>query len=271
MIARIAKHFSYANIALTVGLVFAMSGGAFAASKFLITSTKQIKPSVLKQLKGKPGSAGSQGPQGPAGAAGPTGPGGAPGAKGENGAPGAEGESGVSVTSKELTKSEAACKKEGGSEFTAGEGKKTIACNGKEGSPWTAGGTLPEGASEHGQWAAAGNTSAPSIHAASISFPIALEATLSEGKTHVIGIEEGFKELKQAAAITSGECTGTWEHPGAAGKNLCVFVNPNSTENATNIGNAESEAAGAGVSGAIVTGKAGIGLFFLEGSWVVTG
>ena len=37
----------------TLALIFAMSGGAYAASHYLITSTKQIKPSVLGHLKGK--------------------------------------------------------------------------------------------------------------------------------------------------------------------------------------------------------------------------
>ncbi len=50
-----------------VALVFAMSGGAFAA-KYLITSTKQIKPSVLKSLKGKEGPRGLAGTNGTNGA-----------------------------------------------------------------------------------------------------------------------------------------------------------------------------------------------------------
>jgi hypothetical protein len=37
---------------MTLALVFAMSGGAYAARRFVITSTKQIKPSVLKSLSG---------------------------------------------------------------------------------------------------------------------------------------------------------------------------------------------------------------------------
>jgi hypothetical protein len=54
----------------TFALVFAMSGGALAAHHYLITSTKQIKPSVLKSLKGntgKTGNTGAPGAQGPAG------------------------------------------------------------------------------------------------------------------------------------------------------------------------------------------------------------
>jgi hypothetical protein len=50
---------SYANVVVTLALVFAMSGGAFAAGRYLITSTKQIKPSVLKQLQGKAGAIGA--------------------------------------------------------------------------------------------------------------------------------------------------------------------------------------------------------------------
>jgi hypothetical protein len=45
-------------------LVFAMAGGAVAAGGYLITSTNQIKPSVLRSLKGKRGSAGKPGTAG---------------------------------------------------------------------------------------------------------------------------------------------------------------------------------------------------------------
>lgn len=52
MLLRVRKRLTYANVAMTLALVFAMSGGAYAAKKYVISSTKQIKPSVLKQLQG---------------------------------------------------------------------------------------------------------------------------------------------------------------------------------------------------------------------------
>jgi hypothetical protein len=79
---------TYANVAATLALLFAMAGGAAAASHYLITSTKQISPKVLKELK-KPGAAGTQGPAGSAGAQG------AAGANGTNGAPGTKGDTGA--------------------------------------------------------------------------------------------------------------------------------------------------------------------------------
>jgi len=61
-----------------LALAVAVGGGtAYAASKYIITSTKQIKPSVRKALKGNTGPRGPQGaagPAGPAGAQGPAGP-----------------------------------------------------------------------------------------------------------------------------------------------------------------------------------------------------
>jgi hypothetical protein len=59
------RHLSYANVVATAALVLAMAGGAFAASHYLITSTKQISPAVLSKLKGKRGPAGPRGPRGP--------------------------------------------------------------------------------------------------------------------------------------------------------------------------------------------------------------
>ena len=53
MFSKIRKRFSYTNVVLTIALVFAMSGGAYAAKKYLITSTSQISPKVLKSLQGK--------------------------------------------------------------------------------------------------------------------------------------------------------------------------------------------------------------------------
>jgi hypothetical protein len=68
-----------------VALFFALGGTAIAAKHYLITSTSQIKPSVLKQLRGTPG------PAGPNGANGAPGPQGAQGSQGAQGAPGKEG------------------------------------------------------------------------------------------------------------------------------------------------------------------------------------
>jgi hypothetical protein len=73
MIEFLKKRLSYANVAMMVAVVFAMSGGAFAGGKYLITSVKQISPKVLKQLKGKEGPAGPAGSAGPPGVAGPAG------------------------------------------------------------------------------------------------------------------------------------------------------------------------------------------------------
>lgn len=75
------KRLTYANVVATLALVFAMSGGAVAASHYLITSTKQISPKVIKKLKGK---AGPQGPAGKAGAAGQAGQTGKEGPAGQN-------------------------------------------------------------------------------------------------------------------------------------------------------------------------------------------
>jgi hypothetical protein len=271
MLLKIRKYFTCTNVAMTLALVFVMTGGAFAASKFVITSTKQIKPSVLAQLRGKAGRAGPAGPQGSAGLQG------VPGANGKDGTNGSPGES---VATSEVKSSDPACSKLGGAKFTVG-GKETLACNGKagaNGSPWTAGGTLPEGSSERGQWVISTNTSAASFHEASISFLVPLAAALPETNVHLIGAEEGFKEPKESAAIKSGECSGTWENLAtapikAASKNLCIFVAPGgSLSNLSGTESTESESpGGAGVSGAVLQGGIGTGLFLLKGSWVVTG
>jgi hypothetical protein len=67
---------SPATIIASIALFFSLAGTGLAASKYLITSTKQIKPSVLHSLKGAQGTRGLQGIQGlagPAGAAGAAG------------------------------------------------------------------------------------------------------------------------------------------------------------------------------------------------------
>jgi hypothetical protein len=65
---------SPAAVLAGLALFVALGGTAVAAHRFLITSTRQIKPSVLRALRGAPGRDGPRGPAGPLGPSGPQGP-----------------------------------------------------------------------------------------------------------------------------------------------------------------------------------------------------
>jgi hypothetical protein len=94
---RIRQHLSYANVVATLALVFAMSGGAIAATGAFTAASSRINAcaganGVLKILTGKKCKHGqkavSWNQQGPAGARGPAGAQGSAGTAGLNGNPG---------------------------------------------------------------------------------------------------------------------------------------------------------------------------------------
>lgn len=214
--SRLKPRLTYANVVATLAMVFAMTGGAYAASKFLITSTKQIKPSVLAQLKGKAGRAGAPGAQGPAGPGGAQGP---AGAKGENGAPGTNGKDGASVTDTPLNKGNTNCK-EGGSELRVDGDTPTFVCNGTSGTTGFTE-TLPADQSESGTWVSVGAPPYPTLLGGgrgwaptSISFNIPLKEAPA---VHIV--TKGTSADKDPSG-----CQGTVEAPAAEPGNLCIFA-----------------------------------------------
>ena len=230
MLSFVRRRFTYANVALTFALVFAMSGGALAASKFLITSTKQVKPSVLASLKGKAGASGAQGPagvqgaQGPAGAAGAKGDNGAAGANGTNGEPGKEGASGTSGKNGKTVVAAAEGKgvncPEGGSSFEVeGSGAKHYACNG---SPWTPNNTLPPKATERGVWSTRGLSPVEERVYPEISFPIPLGGAEGKGEGVDREIHVHFIQFEEKAPVgcTGGSNVDPIAEPG----NLCIYA-----------------------------------------------
>jgi hypothetical protein len=279
MLSFIRRRVTFANVALTLVLVFAMSGGAFAATKFLITSTKQISPKVLKSLQGKAGKTGATGAQGPAGPAGATGPQGPAGPGGPAGAQGANGGDGVSVTSAEVAKSSSTCSKQGGSEFTSANGK-TTACNGKEGkegSPWTAGGTLPSGKTETGVWAfgpfkESGGASLIPV----TSFSIPLATPLDENHVHFINTNGMEIDLEQneVAPTQCGSGIGpevNASNPQAKPGNLCIYATELKNATSSDLGFiSPGTEPGAGRSGAVENFVFTAGNQSGFGAWAVT-
>lgn len=230
MFSRLRRRMTYANVVATLALLFAMSGGALAAGHYLITSTKQINPKVLKQL---------QGARGPAGLAGSAGVAGVAGTKGENGDPGSNGSNGsngVSPIGVAFTGAAHGCTA-GGVEY---KGATTnFVCNGKagtegpggpeggtgpegpEGKPWTMGGRLPSGKTVYGHWAASGMAEGASglalgingVATTGVSFPLPLQKPPS------------VTFIKEGEATPEPKCSGTAEAPGPPEPgSLCIFV-----------------------------------------------
>jgi hypothetical protein len=249
MFSRTDRRISASALLAVVALVFAMTGGAFAAKKYLITSTSQIKPSVLKKLRGATGAPGANGAAGPTGPAGANGKDGTNGTNGLNGKDGINGTNGVSVTNAAIPAGDARCGQLGGAEFKVGAGAATFACNGAEGSPWTAGGTLPPGETLKGHWAA--NWAVDSTVAVPISFNIPLDAV------PVIHYVEGGDPAPAG-------CSGTFEEPEADPGHLCVFVALSLSSEEPSVALQAPDKFGAILG---LNGKAGS---VLIGSWAVT-
>jgi Collagen triple helix repeat (20 copies) len=270
MFSRVVRRVRPSTVIATVALVLAMSGGAYAAGKYVITSPKQIKPSVLKSLQGKVGKAGANGAAGATGPAGPAGPAGAAGAKGE---PGPKGEAGA--------KGEAGPKGEKG---LSGETGFTS--------------TLPSGKTETGSYAFSAEVQTGEGVSVPISFSIPLASPLGAGKVHLI-TADGTKEIIEDEAsgtpeeVTPTECgialptPGTAANPAAAAGNLCVYVThstPNmlahsgsnfiidSSKECTALGcipELGGPGSGAGVSGARIE-IFNANKYFGYGTWAVT-
>jgi hypothetical protein len=204
MFNRIRMRLTYANVAMTLALVFAMTGGAYAAKKYLITSTKQISPSVLKALAGKPGPAGAAGAPGAAGAAGKD------GAQGPKGDTGAEGKQGIQgLEGKEGKVGATGVTGPGGAKGATGATGPT-GVTGTTGSPWTAGGTLPSGKTETGSWTVTIGSEGFGFAGMSLSIPLA--------KT----VEASFIE---AGKVGGTGCTGgTAAKPKADPGHFCVYA-----------------------------------------------
>jgi Collagen triple helix repeat (20 copies) len=212
----VRKYFTFANIAMTLALVFAMSGGAYAAHRFIITSVKQISPKVLKALQGKPGPAGASGP------AGPQGPAGAKGENGVNGKDGTSGAPGESVTAKEVSTKVKTCAEQGGSEFKVGS-TTTLACNGRTGFTET----LPSGKTEQGDWSLSEHVSATGlagIVVSAVSFSIPLEAAPTPHYVRANGLEPIINSSSEYEEVAPAECPGLAAEPRANPGNLCVYA-----------------------------------------------
>jgi hypothetical protein len=240
MFSMIRKRVTYANVVVTVALVFAMTGGAYAAKHYLISSTKQISPSVLKELAGKTGAVGKEGPAGKNGTNGSTGAPGPQGLQGLEGKAGKEGKQG-----------------EEGEEGREGkEGKEGK--EGAKGQPWTPSNTLPSGATETGVWGTRPPEGKQEL--VSLSFPVALATELDEAHVHI---------------APNAACSGTVEKPTAEPGNLCVYpgvaANVKLEEIVKPYGFNE---AGAGTTGAnlAISGNTGVPvpIFYSNGSWAVT-
>lgn len=200
----IREPFGKAGLTVAIlALVLAMVGGAYAAGGLTKAQEKQVTK-IAKKYAGKPGASGANGTNGSNGAT---------GAKGDKGDPGTNGAPGVNGKSVKIGATAPGCVSPGvtGGKTIEVEGEastKQNVCNGKEGSPWTAGGTLPSKSTEKGTWAVTAPVGpfGPIYGSISFTIPLAKRATAEYVTSPTLG------------------CPGSPAAPTAEPGFFCVYV-----------------------------------------------
>ena len=249
------SRFGAPGVISVIALLFAMIGGAYAASE---NSSSDKASASAKAKKGPRGPRGPRGPKGPVGPAGPQGPAGPAGAAGAKGAQGAQGERGATGP--------AGLNGSNGTQGAAGPAGPAGA-TGPEGSPWTAGGTLPSGETLVGTWAFVVGPENPTFGLAfgkaAISFSIPVPGPGKVGPLSAHRLKQGEEE--------TAECPGSYLEPKAEPGHLCVYTlveldaGPNvEVDLPANPGSWDIQA------GAFVQSFEGEPGGFAQGSWAVT-
>ena len=207
MLSPLRNRFGIPGVISVIALVFAMLGGAYAASDDSGSGKATASAKAKKGPRGPRGPAGPAGPQGPAGPAGAKGD---TGAAGSNGAPGAKGATGPTGA----TGPKGATGAAGQTGFTD---------------------TLPSGKTETGAWSLPVSATGGST---TISFPIPLAAPipglnfqyLTQGfpAKHKADCEakSGTEETECLATLKTREeeCPGTAVSPKAKKGFLCAYM-----------------------------------------------
>jgi len=227
MFSTLRTRFGIPGVISVIALVFAMFGGAYAAS-----NSSGGHAVASKAKKAKTGQRGPRGPRGATGPAGPQGPAGPVGAKGDagaagaNGANGAAGEPGTGATTTAYSGAECPGPETGIVVHSASP--DTYVCDGEEGPQGPQGpqgppgqtgfaAEMPEGATETGVWVLPTAGEFGILHEeqatrVDISFPFALP----EGQTPVV------KYINPGGPATE-ECPGSVASPEAAEGFACVY------------------------------------------------
>ena len=237
MFSTLRTRFGIPGVISVIALVFAMFGGAYAASsssdggKATASAKAKKGPRGPKGPKGDTGPAGPQGPAGPAGAKGDAGP------KGDTGAVGPQGPIGPA----------------GPVGPQGAEGPPGPTCN-EEGEC-----LLPEGATATGNWSASGTGGGGEVVRTAISFPLRLTVA-----PEFLFVTKEEVETETAPA----QCPGNYEEPDAVPGWLCAYERSKENVNSTVLSGFTADfKSGIGLL-IFVTDKEQAA--FADGSWAVT-
>jgi hypothetical protein len=277
MLSPLRNRFGIPGVISVIALVFAMFGGAYAASN----SGDRASSSAKKARKGPKGPKGDKGEQGPVGPQGP---------KGEQGPKGDPGEPGKSVTGKALASGEGCGVGVTGVAYTL-NGETTNVCNGKSAKGGGGGlpATLPAGKSLTGAWAfgallripippanpedpPTGEFYGAEIYNVPISFSIPLADPLGETQVHYIN-PAGKEVVGFGTEVDSTVCSGSTAEPTAESGHLCVYaeeMHKAGVASSTFIFKLDEEAPGASTAGARMWFLGTEGGATGYGAWAVT-